>query len=118
MNEETVLQVQCFEWHWNEYPNQRGLLHHNLNNAKDGKTGRLYKRMGVVRGVADLEYNYDGLTWFIELKTTSGRLSKDQEAFADKVQQNKFPYIVVRSFHQFKMLVNAIHQFAEERNRN
>ncbi|NBW15873.1 MAG: VRR-NUC domain-containing protein, partial [Caulobacteraceae bacterium] len=51
--EEFKLQAQCFRYHWNERPQERGRLF-TVNNNSGGKfEGAIMKAMGVVAGVAD-----------------------------------------------------------------
>ena len=103
---ESALQAMCFQWHWNTYPNQRGLLHANNNNSENAIKGSLNKAIGVVQGVADMEYNINGHTVFIEMKTVNGTQSKAQKAFQSVVVSHGFPYHIVRSFEEFKTLIN------------
>ena len=52
---ENRIQQECFMWHWNTYPEQRGLLFHIPNGgARSKREGRLFKDIGVFPGVADL----------------------------------------------------------------
>jgi hypothetical protein len=47
---ESRLQGLCFQWHWNQFPNYRGLLHMNNNTAVNAIKGTLNRAMGVVKG--------------------------------------------------------------------
>ena len=110
MKSETRLQQECFQWHWNTFPQFRGLLNHNLNNAKDARTGKLYKSMGVIRGRADFTYYApNGKAVFIELKTEKGTQQKDQVQWELLVKLYGYQYWVVRSLEEFQMLIDQIH---------
>ena len=112
---ESNLQAQCFMHHWNTYPEYRRLLHANNNNSLNRIKGSQNKAVGVVAGVSDLEYFFAGQMHFIELKTDEGRQSKEQQDFEAKVIQQGGYYHVVRSFEDFRILIERIHQkiFAE-----
>lgn len=103
---EGALQALCFQWHWNTYPDERGLLHANNNNSENAIKGNLNKAIGVVQGVADMEYNVKGRTVFIEMKTPSGTQSKAQKTFQALVESQGFPYHIARTFDEFKNLIN------------
>jgi len=53
---ESSIQSECFRWHWNAYPQQRGQLFMVYNNPKNAAHGSILKGMGMVRGVSDLIY--------------------------------------------------------------
>ena len=53
---ESSIQSECFRWHWNTYPKQRGQLFMVYNNPKNAAHGSILKGMGMVRGVSDLIY--------------------------------------------------------------
>lgn len=81
---------QMMFWH---IPNERSIASQRV---------RLY-RMGVLPGVADLEFLwFDEIagrphTAFIEVKTESGRLTDKQQAFKDQCDAMRVPYVVCRS---------------------
>ena len=105
---ELVLQSRLFMWHWNNYPHERGLLHANNNNSENRIKGNQNKAIGVVAGVADLEYCKGGKTVFIELKTDTGTQSPKQKQFQALVESEGFRYEVVRSFEQFQQLIREV----------
>jgi hypothetical protein len=106
---ESRLQGLCFQWHWNQFPHYRGLLHMNNNTAVNAIRGTLNRAMGVVRGVSDLEYFYAGRTHFIELKSKEGIQSEDQKLFQARVEAQGGRYHIVRSYEQFRQLITVIH---------
>ena len=61
------------------------------------------KRMGVLPGFSDfiIIYPYANVL-FVEMKYGRGRLSDHQAAFAEKVRDIGFEYLIVNSFDEFK----------------
>ncbi len=103
---EIQLQSSAFLWHWNNFPLERGLLHANNNNSYNATKGNQNKSLGVVKGVADMEYVTDGgKIVFIEMKTTSGSQSPDQKYFQAQVENRGARYVIIRSLTEFKALI-------------
>lgn len=103
--EELALQAECFQWHWNKFSSERGLLHANNNNSHNSIKGNMNKAIGVVAGVADLEYNKAGSTVFIEMKTPTGTQQPKQRAFQVQVESEGFRYVIIRSLIEFQTLI-------------
>lgn len=105
-NEELKLQAQCFQWHWNTFPQERGLLHANNNNSQNAIKGMMNRSIGVVPGVADTEYAAPaGLTVYMEFKTPTGVQSEAQKDFQRKVEARGHKYYIIRSFEQFQQII-------------
>ena len=104
---EEQLHSQCFIWHWNTFPWERGMLHHNNNNSHNRISGSKAKAMGVVAGVSDFEYVVENQVVFIEMKTPEGSLSKEQKEFRDNVMSRGHLYLIVRTFERFKQVIEA-----------
>lgn len=104
MTEEQI-QAACFQWHWNTYPTERGMLHHNNNNSVNRIAGNRVKALGVVAGVSDFELIVPGYVIFIEMKTEFGKLSEDQQYFKERVIARGHIYIVIRSVDEFKNFI-------------
>jgi hypothetical protein len=65
--------------------------------ARNAVTGAILKREGVRKGVPDLflavpNETYHGL--FIEMKATKGVISKDQQAFIDHANAQKYKAVI------------------------
>jgi hypothetical protein len=103
---EIQLQAACFQWFWNTYPDERGLLYMNYNNAKNQSHGAILKAIGMVAGVADLTLLTKNGAMFIELKTEVGKQSPTQKQWEAKVREYGYQYHVVRTLEEFKSLVN------------
>ena len=104
--EEFKLQAECFRYHWNERPQERGRLF-TVNNNSGGKfEGAIMKAMGVVAGVADMMYLSDTGLIAIEFKTITGRQSEVQKRWQETIEAAGYRYYIIRSFEQFKETLN------------
>lgn len=101
---EDQLQAECFQWHWNTYPNERGRLFHVNQKARNAIEGNRMKAMGVVPGVSDLIYLTATGPIFIEMKTETGTQSKEQKAFQAIVEGLGFRYVICRSLTEFQSI--------------
>lgn len=100
---EAAFQSKCFQWHWNNYPEERGRLFHINQKAANRIEGNRMKAMGVVAGVSDMVYLKPvGVCVFIEMKTKDGAQSPDQKKFQALVEALGFKYRVVRTEDEFR----------------
>jgi hypothetical protein len=102
---ESILQQQCFVWHWNEYQDQRGRLYMNYNNPPNKIAGARLKSQGLMAGVADLSYLSPKGLIYIELKMPKGRQSPKQTKFEKMVTTLGYPYHIIRTFEEFQELI-------------
>ena len=107
---EEQLQVQCFQWHWNTYPNERRMLWHNNNNSWSKIAGNINKSRGVVAGVADFTLLVKGMAIMIELKVIGGKQSEEQIEFNKRCIERGIPYFIIFSFEEFKQLILKIYE--------
>ena len=110
---EAQLQSVCFMYHWNTFPEFRGLLHANQNNSMNQIQGSHRKAIGVVAGRPDMEYNFAGETHFFEFKSRAGRMSKKQVRVGDALINQGFDVHVIRDFDTFVYLITRIHEAAK-----
>lgn len=104
--EEFKLQAQCFRYHWNERPHERGRLF-TVNNNSGGKfQGAIMKAMGVVAGVADMMYLSDAGLIALEFKTPTGRQSPAQKEWQAVIEAAGYRYVIIRTFEEFKQTLN------------
>jgi hypothetical protein len=102
---EHQLQQAIFTWHWNNLPNERGLLFMVQNTVTGKRQGAILKGMGLIAGVSDMIYlRPDGQPIFVELKTEEGRQSAAQIEWARKITEAGYRYVVVRSLEEFQAL--------------
>ncbi len=110
MISEEKLQSVCFQWFHNTYPSLRGLLWHVPNGGKRSlNEANKFKAIGVVSGVADLHFFYNGKIYFLELKVEGGKQSANQKAWEDAIVAQQGFYVIITSFEQFKNFINAIY---------
>jgi hypothetical protein len=104
---EGKIQAECVAWFWNTYPEYRGLLFHvpNEGNRESKTDGAYRKALGLVSGVSDLillvpnEYFH---ALCIEMKTEIGKQSDAQIVWQQKVENQRYKYVVIRSLEGFK----------------
>ena len=100
-NSESQLQAAIFQHHWNNYPEERGLLFHVNNKAKNAIEGNRFKAMGVIAGVSDLIYlRPGGKPLFIELKFMDGTQSPIQKDWQKKIEDAGYEYLISASYTQ------------------
>jgi hypothetical protein len=109
---EARLQAECFQWHWNTFINERGLLFTVDNNAADAVKGNIRKAMGRIPGVSDMIYVSAGKVTFIELKLPNGTQSSVQKDWERLVSLYGHRYKVVRSLEEFQRLIHWIREQA------
>ena len=106
---EGVIQSRCIQIAWNEYPETRGIYYAvpNENSRVDSNaiTGAIRKSYGIVAGVADTYLamargGYFGL--YIEFKSEIGKQRKEQVEFQQRVEQQGYKYVVVRSVEEWR----------------
>lgn len=106
---EDSLQEECVKWFDSTHPQTKELLHHSPNEGqRKVYTGARNKALGTRAGRPDLEYNlargiFHGL--FIELKTDSGRLSKEQSETIALLRAQGYKCEVARSKEEFTKLI-------------
>lgn len=110
---ESKLQIQCVQWFAYQYPHLRMLLYHpkNEGTANSRVQGAIAKAEGVVAGVADLILQLPGGNGCpclaIEMKTPSGKQSKEQKQFQKYLEAADGKYVIVRSFDDFQKVVKS-----------
>lgn len=106
---EEQLQVQCFQWHWNSYPNERQMLWHNNNNSSSVVEGNRNKARGVVKGVLDFSLITRSGMVYIEMKLPGEKLTPEQQTFWDKAVFRGCHCVICYSFEEFKKFINYIY---------
>jgi hypothetical protein len=105
---EHQLQQAIFTWHWNNLPQERGLLFMVQNTVTDKRQGAILKGMGLIAGVSDMVYlKPGGVPVFVELKTAGGYQSKEQKQWQGKIEAAGYTYHLVRSLEEFQELCDG-----------
>ena len=99
---EAQLQSKCVIWLRNTYPQTHGLFFAVNNNSIHAHAGGTMKSMGVIPGVADTIFLWEGKAYFLEFKTPDGRQSAAQREWQSKVEESGFRYEIVRSEAEFQ----------------
>lgn len=102
---EDRIQQEIVQWYTNNYclkhHKPRGLVFHVPNEQQQKRV-----RIGVMAGVSDLIVILPtNKLIFVEIKTTSGKTTPKQDAFAERVDEHGFTYVVIRSLEGFKNLI-------------
>lgn len=114
-HEESKLQQQCVTWFRAQHKQYASLLTHPINEggAYTRVSGAIHKAEGTVAGVPDLllflpaEYDYMYCGLGLELKTATGKQSRQQKDFQQMFQAAGYCYIVIRSLEEFRAHVNT-----------
>lgn len=110
--QESKLQSECFNWYNNnfclKFHNPRGLMF-SVPNELAGNNGfatMFAKASGLTAGVSDTVLILpNGKLLFVEFKTVTGRQSDKQKEFEKRVTDLGFEYKIVRSFDEFREIV-------------
>lgn len=107
---EDQLQASCFQWAWNQYPQTRlclaavpnGGSRHRMEAAK-------LKATGVIAGVHDLFFYWNGQLYWFELKVGYNKQSKEQKEFGEAMKKQGAICYEIRSLEQFQQIfINII----------
>lgn len=109
-DEEHRLQSACVRWYRLQYPKMKHNLFSVPNGGKrDAVTGAKLKEEGALAGVADLillKSNRFYGALLVEMKTKSGRQSESQKDWQQRITNDGYKYVVIRSLEQFQQEVN------------
>ena len=128
------LQAKCFQYVWNTYPNLRRLMWHTPNETKQddfilkevakvdqGLASKLSaivrkrlgihistrKAIGVVKGVTDLTFYYNGRLHAFDVKLGKDRMSEEQKEFAQRVINQGGTFDIIDDFEKFKITIDS-----------
>lgn len=103
---ELMLQISCGKWFALQYPTQHGRLYMNFNNPASAKHGAIFRRAGLLSGVADFSYILEGgRIIYIELKHGTNKQSPAQKEFEARVVALGFPYYLCNSLEGFMQII-------------
>ena len=106
---EDALQQKCVFWFNRKYPLLRGLLFAVPNGGyRNKREAYKFLQTGLVKGVSDLILLFNGRAYLLEAKTLTGKQSKTQKLWEEKVSKNGFDYYVFRSLRDFKQIIDLI----------
>lgn len=106
---EDRIQQECYMYFWNTYPKLRKLLFAVPNGGyRIPSEAKKFQKTGVVAGVSDMIFLYRGNAWLFELKTDTGRQSKEQKEWQELVENQGFKYFLIRNVDSFKDILSHI----------
>ena len=105
---EARIQGHSYVWFHNTYPKLRGLLCYNLNNSRNKIDGSRNKSLGLQKGRSDLVLYLKGTAYMIEVKTETGKQSKDQKEWQQIIESQGFRYFVIRDRDEFEKLIVSL----------
>jgi len=103
---EFKIQAECFQWHWNNFPDQRGRLFTVNNNAPSAYAGSVMKAIGVAAEVSDMIWLSSKGAVFLEFKDERGRQSLSQKWWQGVVEAVDYKYVVIRSLEDFQRMLD------------
>ena len=107
-SESKIQQVAIMEI-WNKLPQTRLCLFHVPNGMNiDARQGAKFKAQGVISGVPDLVFVWNGKTHYIEVKCEKGRLSENQKALHQKWMEQGVEVKVMRSSDEIIQFVRKL----------
>ena len=107
---EHKLQSACVRWFRLQHPKMKHNLFSVPNGGKrDAATGAKLKEEGALAGVADLIFLKSNRFYgalLIEMKTDEGKQSQHQKEWQQKITNDGYKYVIVRSLDEFKKEIN------------
>jgi hypothetical protein len=105
---EWSIQASCVAWFGRNYPSYRDLLCANNNNSRNQIAGARNNMIGIRSGRADLVLYWKGRAIHIEVKTSKGKQSENQQLWQELVELHGFRYEIIRSRDDFVSLIQSI----------
>lgn len=110
LNPEQIDHINLINWFNYTYPALQDDLHHFANERKcTPHQGRILKRMGVKKGVADFFLDIPNTLFrgmWLELKVGSGKLSPEQVKFLERKTARGHYAMAAWGFESAKELIN------------
>lgn len=106
---EDQLQETCFRWFSLKYSSLFGLLFHVPNGGTRSKREAVkFKRIGVIAGVPDFIFLFNGKAYGIELKVAPNKQTDNQKRIQEAFELQDIEYHLVYSFEEFTKLIDTI----------
>lgn len=113
---EIQIQAEAYQWLHNTHPETRGLCFHVPNGgSRNAIEGMQLKASGVVAGIPDIIFLWEGKAYGFEFKTASGHVSPIQDKIHKVWQSNGVPVYVVRCVDEFQYHIGEILSLAENK---
>jgi hypothetical protein len=105
---EIQLHAEIYTFFHNNYPEHRKLLNYNLNNSANAIDGNKNRQLGLQAGRSDFVLYYKKTAYMLELKTLTGKQREEQRKWQERIQNEGFPYIIIRTLEEFKTFIKSI----------
>jgi len=113
---ESKLQESCVTWFRYNYPTLKlclfavpnSLFIYGVPKQKLMSAGAKQKREGLIAGVPDLVLMYNGTAYGVEMKLPYNKLQDVQEKVHESWKSQGIDVFVIRSFEEFKKLIESI----------
>lgn len=111
MKSETQIQAEAFQAAWNLYPETRRCIFHVPNGGSRNKIeGMQLKASGVIAGIPDVLFIWQGTIHAFEFKTEKGTISPDQSKVHKAWLSQGVKVHIVRSKDEFLSHIERITQ--------
>lgn len=108
LSESKIQQVAIMEI-WNKLPQTRLCLFHIPNGMfSNAREGAKFKAQGVISGVPDLVFVWNGKTHYIEVKCEKGKLSENQKTLHQKWMEQGVSVNVMRTSEEIIRFVTEL----------
>jgi len=106
---EDAIQSDFFQSVWNKFPQTRHLLFAVPNGGRRTVTeAAKFKATGVVAGIPDMCFCWDGKIYGIEVKTETGVLSPNQKKVHAAWEAQNIEVFVIRSAKEGLKIIESI----------
>lgn len=110
MKEEAAFQKSLISWWRKNYPNYPIF---SVPNEATFSSSKKFKALGMLTGAPDLVAVLPNVVIFLECKSASGKLRKEQKAFRDSCSALNHLYFVVRDLQDVRAILRE-HLYVED----
>lgn len=106
---EDVLQADCWQMTWDEYPQTRRTCFHVPNGGARTKVqAAQFTGMGVIAGVSDMHFIWQSRYYIIELKVGANFITDRQEQFIRAATKQGAIFYECRSLRKWHEIITRI----------
>lgn len=107
-NSELQLQADCFQWHFNSFPEDRGFIRLIHNNARNAIQGEQLKAAGLTKGTPDMVWWRNPNDVYFEFKLPGNKQTEHQVETMNLLHSLNREYYLVESLLEYKIFVNLV----------
>lgn len=106
---EDKIQADLWIHIWNELPDtQLNLFAVPNGGSRDPIEAMKLKATGTLAGVTDMVFYWQGRVYWLELKDSAGRTSKNQEFFHENLKLHSFEVFIIRTWREGFKIIKSI----------